>query len=81
MSKDYNERRDTAPHTARYFVSDWERLEELSRTSHFEHGAILRSCLRAFIEMLERDGKISIPFVMVDRAAAEKAGLVPPDRS
>jgi hypothetical protein len=71
---------DAQAHTVRYYVSDLRKLKQFAKSNNFEPGGILRSCLRAVIEMWDRDGKISIPFVMVDRSAAEKAGLIPPTK-
>ena len=65
-------------HSVRYYVSDLQKLERLSKISGIFPGVWLRQCLHALIEAFERKGTVSVPFVIVGRDEAEKAGLVPP---
>jgi hypothetical protein len=65
-------------HSVRYYVVDLLRLERLAKVSGILPGVWLRQCLRALVEAFERKGSVSVPFVIVGRDEAEKAGLVPP---
>jgi hypothetical protein len=65
-------------HSVRYYVADLQRLERLAKVTGILPGVWLRQCLHALVEAFERDGTVSVPFVIVARPAAEKAGLVPP---
>lgn len=68
----------TEVHTVRYFVADLQGLRRLSKLTGIKPGIWLRTACRALIEAFEREGTVTVPFVMVSRTAAEKAGLVPP---
>jgi hypothetical protein len=65
-------------HSVRYYVVDLQRLERLAKVSGILPGVWLRQCLRALVDAFERKGAVSVPFVIVGRAEAEQAGLVPP---
>ena len=65
-------------HSVRYYVADLQRLERLSKVTGVLPGAWLRQCLHELVEAFDRDGEVPVPFVIVGRARAEKAGLVPP---
>jgi hypothetical protein len=65
-------------HSVRYYTADLQRLERLAKITGIFPGVWLRQCLRALIEAFERKGTVSVPFVIVGRDEAEKAGLVPP---
>jgi hypothetical protein len=69
---------NTEPLTVRYYASDLKALERLSKDSSIVPGVWLRSCLRALIDKYNREGTVTVPFVIVNRVEAEKAGLVPP---
>jgi hypothetical protein len=69
---------DLEAHTVRYRVADLKVLVRLSELSGTDPGEWLRNCCGALAEAFERDGEIPVPFVLVGRARAEKAGLVPP---
>lgn len=71
---------DLESHTVRYKVADLLVLVRLSEVSGIDPGEWLRNCCHALAEAFERDGEIPVPFVLVGRARAEKAGLVPPAR-
>lgn len=65
-------------HSVRYYVVDLQRLERLAKVTGILPGVWLRQCLRALVDAFERKGTVSVPFVIVGRAEAEQAGLVPP---
>ena len=65
-------------HSVRYYLADLQRLERLAKVSGILPGVWLRQCLRALVDAFERKGTVSVPFVIVGRAEAEQAGLVPP---
>jgi hypothetical protein len=65
-------------HSVRYYVADLQRLERLAKVSGILPGVWLRQGLRALVDAFERKGTLSVPFVVVGRAEAEQAGLVPP---
>jgi hypothetical protein len=65
-------------HSVRYYLVDLQRLERLAKVSGILPGVWLRQCLRALVDAFERKGTVSVPFVIVGRAEAEQAGLVPP---
>jgi hypothetical protein len=65
-------------HSVRYYLVDLQRLERLAKVSGILPGVWLRQCLRALVDAFERKGSVSVPFVIVGRAEAEQAGLVPP---
>jgi hypothetical protein len=64
-------------HSVRYYTADLQKLECLAKLSGIYAGVWLRQCLRVLVEAFER-GSVSVPFVIVGRDEAEKAGLVPP---
>jgi hypothetical protein len=68
---------DLESHTVRYKVADLRVLVRLSEISGIDPGVWLRGCCGALAEAFQRDGEVPIPFVIVGRARAEKAGLVP----
>ena len=65
-------------HSVRYFARDLQKLEQISRLTGIDPGIWLRNCLRALVEAFDRNASISVPFVIVPREQAEKAGLVQP---
>jgi hypothetical protein len=65
-------------HSARFYVSDLKRLLLWSKKTNIVPGIWLRNALHELIAMLDREGQISLPFVVVPRNKAEQAGLVPP---
>ena len=73
-----DETRGLETHSVRYYVADLQKLERLSKVSGILPGVWLRQCLHELVEAFDRDGTVSVPFVIVARNAAEKAGLVPP---
>lgn len=64
-------------HTVRYNTADLKVLVRLSEMSGITPGVWLRQCLSALVEAFQRDGEVPVPFVIVGRSKAEKAGLVP----
>ena len=73
-----DETRGLETHSVRYYSADLQKLERLSKVSGILPGVWLRQCLHELVEAFDRDGTVSVPFVIVARNAAEKAGLVPP---
>ena len=65
-------------HSARYWLDDLQKLKVLLKASGIWPGQWLRNALHALIEAYDRKGVVSVPFVVVGRDEAEKAGLVPP---
>lgn len=65
-------------HSVRYFAKDLDRLKNIAKATGIDPGIWLRQCLRALVEAFDRNDSIVVPFVIVPRDQAEKAGLLPP---
>jgi len=64
-------------YSARFYPKDLERLEQLAEATGISTSIWLRQGLRAIIEEFDRKGAMTVPFVIVSRDEAERAGLVP----
>jgi hypothetical protein len=68
----------TVRHSARYFVEDLKILELISKASGIWPGTWLRNLLHQLVQLYKRRGFVPVPFVVVGRDEAERAGIVPP---
>jgi hypothetical protein len=69
---------ETMRHSARYFVEDLNILALISKASGIWPGTWLRNLLHQLVQLYKRKGFVPVPFVVVGRDEAERAGLVPP---
>src|ERR1700751_3913878 len=69
---------ETMRHSARYFVEDLNILALIAKASGIWPGTWLRNLLHQLVQLYKRKGFVPVPFVVVGRDEAERAGLVPP---
>jgi hypothetical protein len=63
--KELNDLEDLRSYTARFFASDLEKLEEISKITKIAPGTLIRICTRALVEAWNKDGRLVIPFKVV----------------